>query len=368
MNIKIKLVDLKRQYLSIKKEIDKAIQNVLNDSAFSGGKYVEEFEKHFAKYIGTKYAVAVNNGTSALHLAMLVLGVGKGDEVIIPANTFIATAWAVSYVGATPVFVDCDPKTWQIDPKKVEKAITKKTKVIIGVHLYGQSFNVDSIKKIAKKYKLFLVEDCAQAHGALYKNKMVGNFGDLTCFSFYPSKNLGSYGEGGAVVTNNHSYAKRLQLLKNQGSLKKYHHDEIGYNMRMEGFQGAILDVKLKHLDRWNKRKQRVADMYFKGIKNPSVVSQYQPEWTKSVYYLYVITIKNRDKFMKFLLKNDIETGIHYPIPCHLQKAYKFLGYKKGDFPTSEHLANHCVSLPIYPELIDFEIKKIINVVNAYKN
>jgi len=367
MNIKIKLVDLKRQYLSIKKEIDKAIQNVLNDSAFSDGKYVEEFEKHFAKYIGTKYAVAVNNGTSALHLSMIVLGVGKGDEVIIPANTFVATAWAVSYVGATPVFVDCDPKTWEINPKEVEKAITKKTKAIIGVHLYGQSFDVNSIKKMAKKHKLFLVEDCAQAHGALYRNKMVGNFGDLACFSFYPSKNLGSYGEGGAVVTNNSSYAKRLQLLKNQGSLKKYHHDEIGYNMRMEGFQGAILNVKLKHLDRWSKRKQRVADMYFKGIKNPSVISQYQPEWTKSVYYLFVVTVKNRGRFMKFLLKNEIETGIHYPIPCHLQKAYKFLGYKKGDFPSSEYLANHCVSIPIYPELNDSEVKKIINVVNAYK-
>src|SRR3989338_1867556 len=232
--MKIPFLDLKKQYRTIKKVIDSVIQNVLIDGAFSGGPYVEKFEKNFAKYIGAKYAVGVNSGTSALHLAMIALGIKEGDEVVVPANTFIATAWAVSYVGAKPVFVDCKRDTWQIDPAKIEKRLNEKTKAIIGVHLFGQPFDIDQVLAIAKNHGLFLVEDCAQAHGAKYRRKTVGTFGDIACFSFYPSKNLGAYGEGGAVTTNNFEYAKRIKFLRNHAAVKKYEHEEVGFNMRMD--------------------------------------------------------------------------------------------------------------------------------------
>jgi dTDP-4-amino-4,6-dideoxygalactose transaminase len=362
----INYIDLKRQYQNIKKEIRQAIDNVCSDVAFSDGPYVETFEKNFAKYIGIKYALGVNNGTSALHLAMIVLGIGKGDEVIVPANTFIASAWAVSYVGATPVFVDCDPETWQINPSKIEKKLTKKTKAIIGVHLYGQPFDIDAVENIANLHKLFLIEDCAQSHGALYKGRKVGAFGEIGCFSFYPTKNLGAFGEGGAITTNGSAYKNKIQILRNQGSSKKYHHDLIGFNMRMEGIQGAVLSVKLKYLDEWNKKRRKIAQMYHQLITNPKIKKQFQPKWAKSVYHLFVITVKNRNNFLKYLQANNIGYGIHYPIPCHLQKAYRFLGYKKGDFPVAESLSRHCISLPIYPELSNREVMNIINVINNY--
>lgn len=367
MKTKIKFLDLKRQYLSIKNEIDEAIDKVIGDSTYSGGPYVEQFEENFAKYVGTKYAVGVSNGTDALHLAMIVLGVGKGDEIIVPANTFVATAWAASYVGAKPVFVDCDSNTWQIDPKKIEEKVTKKTKAIIGVHLYGQPFGIDEVIKITNKHKLFLVEDCAQAHGALYKGKKVGSFGQIATFSFYPSKNLGAYGEAGAILINNPSYAKRLQLLKNQGSIKKYEHAEIGFNRRMDGLQAAILGVKLKYLDNWNKRRRAIAAAFIKRIKNAAITLQKQPEWTSPVFHLFVVKTANRDKLKKFLRTKGIETGIHYPIPIHLQKACKSLGYREGDFPVAEDLAKHCLSIPIYPELTEREVETIINAINDYE-
>ena len=362
----IDYIDLKRQYKNIKKEVRQAIDNVCFDAAFSDGPYVETFEKEFAKYIGTKYSLGVNNGTSALHLAMIALGIGRGDEVIVPVNTFIASAWAVSYVGAIPVFVDCDPETWQINPLKIENKLTKKTKAIIGVHLYGQPFDIDTVSNIVNRHKLFLIEDCAQSHGALYKGKKVGAFGKIGCFSFYPTKNLGTFGEGGAITTNKSVYRNKIQILRNQGSGKKYHHDLIGYNMRMEGIQGAVLSVKLRYLDKWNKRRREIAKRYHQLITNPKIKKQFQPLWAKSVYHLFVVTVGNRNNFLKYLQVNGIGYGIHYPIPCHLQKAYRFLGYKKGDFPTAESLARHCVSLPIYPELSNKEVISIINVVNNY--
>jgi dTDP-4-amino-4,6-dideoxygalactose transaminase len=364
--MKIPFLDLKKQYLQIRNDVLSKIENVLEDTAFSGGKYVEEFEKNFANYCDTKYCVAVNNGTSALHLAMLALGIGEGDEVIMPANTFIATAWGVSYCNATPVFVDCTADTWEIDASKIEEKITPKTKAIAGVHLYGQPFDIDTVKAIAQKHNLFLVEDAAQAHGAYYKGKRVGGFGEMACFSFYPGKNLGTYGEGGGIVTNDEKYFKHLQSLRNHGSVVRYYHDEIGYNMRMGGIEAAVLSVKLQYLDKWNNRRKEIARMYQQGITNPKIKMQAQPEFIDSVYHLFVITTEDRDGLMKYLNEHQIFPGLHYPVPCHLQKAYAHLGYKQGDCPNAEYLASHCLSLPMFAELSDTEVEKVIEVLNKF--
>lgn len=364
--MKIPFLDLKKQYLQIRNDVLSKIENVLEDTAFSGGKYVEEFEKNFANYCDTKYCVAVNNGTSALHLAMLALGIGEGDEVIVPANTFIATAWGVSYCNATPVFVDCTADTWEIDASKIEEKITPKTKAIAGVHLYGQPFDIDTVKAIAQKHNLFLVEDAAQAHGAYYKGKRVGGFGEMACFSFYPGKNLGTYGEGGGIVTNDEKYFKHLQSLRNHGSVVRYYHDEIGYNMRMGGIEAAVLSVKLQYLDKWNNRRKEIARMYQQGITNPKIKMQAQPEFIDSVYHLFVITTEDRDGLMKYLNEHQIFPGLHYPVPCHLQKAYAHLGYKQGDCPNAEYLASHCLSLPMFAELSDTEVEKVIEVLNKF--
>lgn len=363
---KIPCLDLKGQHQQIKKEVFDLFEKVYENTAFSGGPFVEEFEKAFAAYTGVKYAIGVNNGTSALHLAMLALGIGAGDEVIIPANTFIATAWGVSYVGATPVFVDCDKDNWEIDPAKIEKAITPKTKAIIGVHLYGMPFDVDAVAAIAKKHKLFLVEDAAQAQGARYKGKTVGGFGEMACFSFYPGKNLGACGEAGGITTNNEAYQKHLHSLRNHGSMTRYYHDEVGFNMRMGGLEGASLSVKVKYIEGWNNRRREIAKMYHTGIKNPKIKMQLQPEWADSIYHLFVVTCDEKDAFVKHLTDQNIHPGFHYPVPCHLQKAYTHLGYKAGDFPNSEYLAAHCVSLPMFAELSNEDVQRVIEVVNAF--
>lgn len=363
---KIPFLNLKKQYLQIKDEVLEKVEEVFSNTAFSGGKYVAEFEEHFASYCQTKYSIGVNSGTSALHLAMLALGIGAGDEVIIPANTFIATAWGVSYTGATPVFVDCTPDTWQIDAAKIEEKITDKTKAIVGVHLYGQPFDIEAVKAIADKHDLFLLEDAAQAHGAYYKGTRVGGFGEMACFSFYPGKNLGTYGEGGGISTNNEGYAQHLQSLRNHGSVKKYYHDEIGFNMRMGGLEGAVLTIKLKYIDEWNNRRKTIAKMYQEGITNSKITLQTQPDFADSVYHLFVITTEDRDGLMKHLNDHQVFPGMHYPVPCHLQKAYGDLGYKEGNFPNSEYLASHCLSLPMFAELSDEEVKTVIDVLNKY--
>jgi dTDP-4-amino-4,6-dideoxygalactose transaminase len=315
----------------------------------------------------SKYAVGVNNGTTALHLAMLALNIGPGDEVIIPADTFIATAWGVSHAGATPVVVDCTSDTWEIDASLIEAKITSKTKAIIGVHLYGQPFDIDAVSEICKKHNLFLIEDAAQAQGAKYKGKKVGTFGEMACFSFYPGKNLGACGEAGGLTTNNEDYYKHLQSLRNHGCTVRYYHDEIGYNYRMGGLEGASLQVKLRYLSQWNNRRIDIANRYFKEINNPLVKLQAQPEWAQSIYHLFVVTVENRDEFMKFLNSHEIYPALHYPVPCHLQKAYAHLGYKQGDCPNSEYLAAHCVSLPMYAELSDEMVTRVIEAVNSYK-
>jgi dTDP-4-amino-4,6-dideoxygalactose transaminase len=366
MQKKISCLDLKGQHQQIKKEIFEAFEKVYENTAFSGGPFVEDFEKAFAAFTGTKFAIGVNNGTSALHLAMIALGIGPGDEVIIPANTFIATAWGISYVGATPVFVDCDPNTWEIDAEKIEAAITSKTKAIIGVHLYGMPFDIDAVSAIAKKNNLFLIEDAAQAQGAKYKKKVVGGFGEMACFSFYPGKNLGACGEAGGITTNNENYKIHLHSLRNHGSVNRYYHDEIGFNMRMGGLEGASLQIKLKYLKEWNSRRKEIASMYREGIYNAKIKLQEQPEWADSIYHLFVVTCNEKDELAKHLSDHNINPGFHYPVPCHLQKAYAGLGYQKGDFPNSEYLATHCLSLPMYAELTNEEVIHIINTLNKF--
>ena len=363
---KISCLDLKGQHQQVKKEIFEAFEKVYEKTAFSGGPFVEEFEKSFSSFCDTKYAMGVSNGTTALHLAMLALGIGAGDEVIIPANTFIATAWGVSHAGATPVFVDCASDTWEIDVTKIEEKITSKTKAIIGVHLYGQPFDIDGVAAICKKHNLKFIEDAAQAQGARYKGKPTGGFGEMACFSFYPGKNLGACGEAGGITTNHEKYAKHIQSLRNHGSVERYYHDEIGYNYRMGGLEGASLSVKLKYLQGWNDRRRAIAKRYLSEIKNPAIKMQAQPDWADSVFHLFVVTTEDKDRFVKYLAENNINAAFHYPVPCHLQKAYADLGYKKDDFPNAEYLASHCVSLPMYAELTDEEAEYVINVINQY--
>jgi dTDP-4-amino-4,6-dideoxygalactose transaminase len=365
---KIPCLDLKGQHQQVKAEIFELFEQVYEKTAFSGGPFVEQFESDFAAYCVVKYAIGVSNGTTALHLAMLALGIGAGDEVIIPANTFIATAWGVSHAGATPVFVDCTSDTWEIDPEKIEEKITAKTKAIIGVHLYGQPFHIDAVKAICDKHQLFLVEDAAQAQGARYKGKTVGGFGEMACFSFYPGKNLGACGEAGGVTTNNEAYVKQLQSLRNHGMTVRYFHDEIGYNYRMGGLEGASLTVKLRYLESWNNRRRAIAKRYFSEIKNDNINMQAQPEWADSVFHLFVVTTEDKNAFCQYLNDNNIVPAFHYPVPCHLQKAYAHLGHKAGDFPNAEYLAAHCISLPMYAELTEEQVSHIIEVVNKYTN
>ena len=366
MEKKINCLDLKGQHQQIKKEVFEAFEKVYEKTAFSGGPFVEEFEKAFSIFCNVKHTIGVSNGTTALHLAMLALGIGAGDEVIIPANTFIATAWGVSHAGATPVYVDCTADTWEIDITKIEEKITPKTKAIIGVHLYGQPFDIDAVAAICKKHNLKFIEDAAQAQGAYYKNKPIGSFGEMACFSFYPGKNLGACGEAGGITTNSDDYTKHLHSLRNHGSMVRYYHDEIGYNYRMGGLEGASLSIKLKYLNDWNNRRRAIAKRYQSEVKNSKIKMQAQPAWADSVYHLFVVTTDNKEKFVKHLDSKNINAAYHYPVPCHLQKAYAHLGYKKGDFPNSEYLAENCVSLPMYAELTDAEVSHVIDALNSY--
>ena len=363
---KIPCLDLNLQHQLIKAEIFEAFEKVYDKTAFSGGSFVEEFENQFSTFCQTKCTIGVSNGTTALHLAMLALGIGVGDEVIIPANTFIATAWGVSHAGATPVFVDCTADTWEIDASKIEGKISAKTKAVIGVHLYGQPFDIDAIKTICEKHNLFLVEDAAQAQGARYKGLPVGGFGEMACFSFYPGKNLGACGEAGGITTNNEAYYNHIKSLRNHGMTVRYFHDEIGYNYRMGGLEGASLQVKLKYLEGWNNRRRAIAKRYQSEIKNDKIKMQAQPDFADSVFHLFVVTTENKEEFCQYLSDNNIIPAFHYPVPCHLQKAYTHLGYKVGDFPNSEYLAANCISLPMYAELTEEQLRHIIETINKY--
>ena len=363
----IKRIDLTRDYEAHAGEYLAAIEQVCKETAFSGGKYADRFDEEFATYVGSRYACGVNNGTSALHLAMLALGVGPGDEVIVPANTYIATAWGVSYTGATPVFADCKGDTWEIDPVSVEAKITPRTKGIIGVHLYGQPFDFAGIKEVADRHGLFVVEDCAQAHGAKFEGRNVGTLGELGCFSFYPGKNLYAFGEGGSVTCDKEEYFKHMTRLKNQGCDVRYYHDEIGYNYRLEGMQGAVLSVSLQYLPQWTARRQEIGRRYLQEITNPLITMQIHPQNTEPVFHLFVVTVPDQKGFVQYMADADVECNMHYPVPCHLQKAYAHLGYQAGDCPNAEYLAAHCVTLPLFPEMTEEEIARVIELCNAYK-
>ena len=372
--MKVPFLDLKIQYQLIKEEIDSAIQNVLTNTAFILGDEVGNFEKKFAEAHQTNFCIGTNNGTSALQIGLHALL--KPDpvdsteinrtECIVPVNTYIATAEAVSAVGAKVVLVD-NNKNYNIDVNKIEEKITKNTKVIIPVHLYGQPANMDLILKLADKYNLYVLEDCAQAHLSRYKGKPVGSFGDIGVFSFYPGKNLGAYGEAGACVTNNKELFDHMLAYRNHGQSKKYYHEIIGHNFRMEGIQGAILGVKLKYLSNWTEARRGHAYLYNELLKDiPQVITPKELANVYAVYHLYVVKVENRDKLAIFLKGNGIETGLHYPIPIHLQNAYKHLGYKRGDFPIIETEADRIFSLPMYPELNKTQIEYVANCIKKF--
>ena len=367
--MKVPFLDLKAQFRVIKNEVESSLQEVMENTAFASGPFVQKFEEEFAEFCGAKYCVAVNSGTSALHLALLSHGINSGDEVITVPNTFIATAWAITYCGAKPVFVDVDPETWLIDPKLIEKEITPKTKAILPVHLYGQPADMDSINEIAKRRGLIIIEDAAQAHAAMYKGKRIGSLGNTTCFSFYPGKNLGAYGEGGAVVTNDKNIAVHIRMLRDHGQPKKYYHDFVGYNYRMDGFQGAVLSVKLKYLQEWTDKRNNIAQCYNDGLRDiEGLQIAHVRDNVVSAFHLYVIETEKRDNLMKYLNEQGVAAGLHYPVPIHLQKAYKKLNYGKGDFPITEKNAAQCLSLPMYPEMTDEQVSIVISRIKRFFN
>jgi dTDP-4-amino-4,6-dideoxygalactose transaminase len=340
---------------------------VLDTSAFILGREVEAFERAFAEYVGAQECVGVSNGTAAIQLALQACGVGAGDEVIVPANTFFATAEAVSTAGATPVFVDCDPVTYNLDAGRIEAAVTARTRAVIPVHLYGQPADLDAVFEVAAAHDLLVIEDAAQAHGARYKGERVGARGRAGCFSFYPGKNLGAYGEGGAVVTNDAGVARRLRMLRDHGSEQKYRHELVGYNSRLEGIQGAVLSVKLKHLDYWNARRRRHAARY-RELLTPladygALVLPREAAYAEHVYHLFVVQTDARDTLQRYLSAAGVQTGIHYPVPVHLQPAYAALGHREGDFPNAESQSRRVLSLPMFAELTEHQLKYVADAI-----
>jgi len=361
----IPLVDLKANYLSIKNEIDRAIQDVLNSSSFIMGPFVKRFEENFARFCQVKHAVGCANGTAAVHLALLVARVKKGDEVLTVPNTFIATTECISYVGGKIKFVDVQPQTALIDIDALEKAIKKKTKALIVVDLYGQMPDMQRIREIAVKHDLFLIEDAAQAHAAEWNGHQPGYYGDIACYSFFPAKNLGCYGDGGAVTTNYDELAEKLRLLMNHGRTTKYEHTIEGYNYRLDALQAAILDVKLTHLLKWTDLRREHARFYDRNL--PSNVGRIiEVKGAKHVYYMYEIRVQQRDSLMEYLKQQGIECGIHYPLPLHLQPAYASLGFRKGQFPVSEQLAQEIISIPIYPELTNEQRQYVVDHIKKF--
>jgi dTDP-4-amino-4,6-dideoxygalactose transaminase len=355
----IPLLDLKAQYRAIKSELDAAVIRVMENAQFILGPEVAAFEKEFAAYIGAAEAIGVNSGTSALHLALLAAGVGPGDEVITVPFSFVATAASIVYTGATPVFVDIDPATFNIDVTRIEAAITPRTKAIMPVHLFGQPADMDPVMEIARRHGLIVIEDAAQAHGASYKCRPAGSIGDMACFSFYPGKNLGACGEGGAVTTGNPEYAHKIRVLRDWGSETKYVHDVMGYNYRLEGMQGAILRVKLRHLDAWTEARRGHAVRYSELLKPSGARLPLEMPYARHVYCVYSIRTANRDHVRQALLDREIHTAIHYPIPIHLQPAYAALGHSRGDFPAAEQACAEVLALPIYPEMTETQLTEV---------
>jgi dTDP-4-amino-4,6-dideoxygalactose transaminase len=367
--MKVPFVDLKTQYLQIKGEIQNELNEVLDNTAYICGKKTKKFEDDFAKIQGVKYCTALSSGTDALHTALKALDIKYGDEVIVPVNTFIATSESVSLCGAKPVFVDNDEKTYNIDVNKIEQAITKKTRAIIPVHLYGQPAEIDKIIEIAQKYNLLVIEDCSQAHLSEYKGKKTGGLGNIGTFSFYPGKNLGAYGEGGAVVTNSEELYNRMLRFRQHGSIEKYVHEFEGHNYRMEEIQAGVLNVKLKYINEWTEKRRKAASVYYEKLqafKPELLTAPFVPEYIKHVYHLFVIRVKKRVELIKYLSGKEIQTALHYPIPLHLQKAYDYLGHKKGDFPVAEKCCEEILSLPMYPEISREQIEYVCDALKSF--
>ncbi|KAA3616663.1 MAG: DegT/DnrJ/EryC1/StrS family aminotransferase [Calditrichaeota bacterium] len=361
---KIPLVDLKAQYASIREEIDGIVAEVIENTAFIGGKYLQDFEKSFAEYCEAEHCIAVSNGTDALFLALKGLGIGPGDEVITVVNTFIATSEAISHTGATIRFVDIDPFTRTMDIQALENAITEKTKAILPVHIFGHPAEMDAINQIARQHDLFVVEDAAQAHGARYKGKRIGSLGKAACFSFYPGKNLGAFGDAGAIVTNDAKFAENAVRLRNHGRLTKYEHSIEGYNHRCDALQAAILNTKLRHLDHWTEKRRAHAKRYNEFFSDtPEVIIPGEREDVEAVYHLYVIEVPNRDRVLAELNEKGIGAGIHYPVPLHLQPAYSNMNIARGQFPEAERSAKCIISLPLFPELTEEQIQRVADAV-----
>jgi len=365
--MKVPFLDLKAQYASIQEEIATALQKVLDKTAFAGGPFVAKFEKEFASFCQCDFAIGVGSGTDALWMALLGLGIGQGDEVITTPNTFIATAEAISFSGAIPVFVDIDERTYTMNPDLLERAITPKTKAVIPVHLFGQMADMDRIMQIARTHGLFVIEDACQAHGAEYKGRRAGSIGEAGCFSFYPGKNLGAYGEAGAIVTNNTKLAEKMRMFRDHGQAKKYYHSIIGWNARMDGLQGAVLSVKLKHLPVWNEARRKNAQLYNKLLTDiDNLIVPMEADYAKHIYHVYAIRAQNRDALISNLAENNIFCGIHYPVPIHLQNAYKILGSSIGSFPVAEKCAEELASLPMFPELKPEQIKRVAHEIKYF--
>lgn len=363
----VPLVDLKAQCKDIGNEIIAEIKQVIQSCTFAGGPFVERFENDFASFSGCKYAIGLGSGTEALWLALLAYGIGRGDEVITVPNTFIATAEAISLCGAKPVFVDIDEKTYTMNPDLLPRAISPRTKAIIPVHIFGQMADMDPIMEFAGEKGLLVIEDACQAHGAQYKDRQAGSIGHAGCFSFYPGKNLGAFGEAGAVVTNNAEVDSRLRILRDHGQPKKYYHNTIGWNARMDGIQGAILGVKLAFLEQWNEARRKYAALYNNFLaESDSIILPYEADYARHVYHIYAIRVHNREDLINALEKEGIHCGIHYPVPVHLQEAYRFLGYKKGSFPLAEKCSEELVSLPMYPEIGEERITYVAHKVIEY--
>jgi dTDP-4-amino-4,6-dideoxygalactose transaminase len=361
MYAKVPFLDLKSHHTPLRDEIDRAIQEVIESGAFAGGPFVARFEADFAAYCDCRYAIGVGSGTEALWLSLLALGVGPGNEVITVPNTFMATAEAITYCGARPVFVDVDERTYTMDPAAVENAVTSRTRAIIPVHLFGQPADMDPILDVARKHGLFVVEDACQAHGAEYKGRKVGNLGDAACFSFYPGKNLGAFGEAGAIVTGRANLQEKIRILRDHGQVRKYFHEMVGWNCRMDGIQGAVLRIKLRHLEAGNQRRRAHAAHYDAALSRfEGVVVPPRAPYARHVFHVYAIRVNEREEVMKFLGDRGIATGIHYPVPVHLQEAYRSLGYKRGAFPIAERCATEFVSLPMYPELTEAQLEIVI--------
>lgn len=362
----IPFLSLKSQTAALKPEMMAAIEKVIDTQGFANGPAVEAFEKKLASYLGVKEVIAVNSGTTSLHAALVCAGVGVGDDVLTVSHTWISTAWAVSYVGARPVFVDIDPATQGMDPKDLEKRLTPETKAILPVHLYGQPVDLDPILDFAKRKGLPVIEDTAQSIGATYKGKQTGSMGLVNATSFYPGKNLGAYGEGGACMTNDSEIAARIRRLRDHAQVGRHNHTEIGFNWRMDGFQGAVLGIKLDHLDTWNNRRRAIADKYLAGMANlPGVTTLKKNDWSSPIWHIFPIFHGKRDEFRAKLEAKGVQSGVHYPKPVHMQPAYAFLGVPAGSLPNAEESARTQISLPMFPELTDAEADEVVAAVSA---